>query len=295
MTTKIRAAVKMRHITPIGFTRVEETASRTSKAATAIVMIDSAAMDKMTLRSYALSASKKATDPPTQDTLTPSVQSNMKSGRRLSAVDTKHRATTTHSWQRWKISTTQAPFLFTEEMGDIDGEKTLAILDEHGAYHTLTECDQFILDPPDKPQANGNYSNKDTNLLAELESMAFSHGRIRFMEGKFEGLMSDIGAAGISTAGLPQFKALQQLDPTVKLDATTAGAHKVKFGIGTDKSLGITSVTLPIGRVQFQVLSCNTPFLICLKDMDNLKTYLNNIENTLIQGKPRFPVVRVTV
>jgi hypothetical protein len=45
--------------------------------------------------------------------------------------------------------------------------------------------------------------------------------------------MLDSGAAGVSTAGNPQFLVLQKLDPTVQLDTSTAGAHKIQFGKGT--------------------------------------------------------------
>ena len=37
--------------------------------------------------------------------------------------------------------------------------------------------------------------------------------------------MLDSGAAGVLTAGEPQFLALQRLNPTVKLDMLTAGHY----------------------------------------------------------------------
>jgi hypothetical protein len=50
--------------------------------------------------------------------------------------------------------------------------------------------------------------------------------------------MPDSGAAGVSTAGNPQFLALQKLDPRVQLDTSTAGDHKIRFGKGTAFSQG---------------------------------------------------------
>ncbi|KAL0938502.1 uncharacterized protein CTRU02_205112 [Colletotrichum truncatum] len=34
--------------------------------------------------------------------------------------------------------------------------------------------------------------------------------------------------------------------------------------------------------VKFYVIKTNTPFLICLGDIDRLKVYFNNVTNTLI-------------
>ena len=36
----------------------------------------------------------------------------------------------------------------------------------------------------------------------------------------------------------------------------------------------------------------NTPFLLCLKDMDHHGIFFNNVENMLIQGGKEFPIVR---
>ena len=45
--------------------------------------------------------------------------------------------------------------------------------------------------------------------------------------------MLDSGAAGVSTAGQPQFIVLQRLDSRVQLNTLTARAHKIRFSKGT--------------------------------------------------------------
>ncbi len=44
--------------------------------------------------------------------------------------------------------------------------------------------------------------------------------------------MPNSGAAGVLTAGKPQFEALKKLFPLIKLDTAIAGQHKIKFGKG---------------------------------------------------------------
>jgi len=61
-----------------------------------------------------------------------------------------------------------------------------------------------------------------------------------------------------------------------------AGAIHVQFGIGSTPSIGAITVTTPIGNVDFHVVKADTPFLLCLKDMDTLQAYYINITDTLI-------------
>jgi hypothetical protein len=57
-----------------------------------------------------------------------------------------------------------------------------------------------------------------------------------YLSNIFQGIMPDSSVAGVSIAGNPQFLALQKLDPIVQLDTSTAGAHKIWFGKGTELS-----------------------------------------------------------
>src|SRR5579862_9447689 len=105
--------------------------------------------------------------------------------------------------------------------------------------------------------------------------------------------MPDTGAAGVSTAGEKQYKALQKKDPTVQLDTTTARRHKIRFGDNPDvESLGTIGVNTPFGIIQFEVVPANMPFLFCLNDMDKHNVYFNNVRDELVHGSDEYPVIR---
>jgi len=60
------------------------------------------------------------------------------------------------------------------------------------------------------------------------------------------------------------------------------GAVNVQFGIGLIILIGLVKVKTPIGLVNFHVVKVDTPFLLCLADMDRLQVYYNNVMDTLI-------------
>ena len=66
------------------------------------------------------------------------------------------------------------------------------------------------------------------------------------------------------------------------IDTTHTGAVNVQFGIGSTASIGLVKVKTPIGLVDFHVVKADTPFLLCLADMDSLQVYYNNVMDTLI-------------
>jgi hypothetical protein len=105
--------------------------------------------------------------------------------------------------------------------------------------------------------------------------------------------MPDTGAAGVSTAGEPQVKALQKKFPKIMIDTSTAGQHKISFGNNPEiLSLGIIGVETPFGNVYFAVMLINTPFLFCLANMDRHGVYFNNIDNVLVYNGKEHPIVR---
>lgn len=61
-------------------------------------------------------------------------------------------------------------------------------------------------------------------------------------------------------------------------------------------SLGTITVKTAIGPVTFHVTDVPTPFLLCLKDMDDLGVYFDNNANELVKRLPnreqRVPVIR---
>ncbi|TAQ83771.1 hypothetical protein B7494_g7902 [Chlorociboria aeruginascens] len=82
--------------------------------------------------------------------------------------------------------------------------------------------------------------------------------------------MPDSGAAGISFVGESQFLAFQKEYPHIKLNVSSSGANKIKFGKGIAIAKGTVRVPTPLGEITFHVVPTNTPFLICLQDMNAL-------------------------
>ena len=117
------------------------------------------------------------------------------------------------------------------EFGEVNGTQTVAILNDQSAWHAVTGEDIFKASP-----------------LQLLETSVFTF-EDRYSSEVFQGIMSDSGAAGVSTAGQSQFQALKRLDTSVRLDTTTAGAHKIRFGKGTALSQGTTQVPTPLGTM----------------------------------------------
>jgi hypothetical protein len=116
----------------------------------------------------------------------------------------------------------------------------------------------------------------------------------RYTTDVFLGIVVDTGASKKSTAGYGQFWALQQSNPAMELelDTSTKGQVTVQFGIGSTSSIGTANVHTPIGEVQFHIVDANTPFLLCLADMDKLQVYYNNIRDVLVTRTREVPVVR---
>ena len=72
---------------------------------------------------------------------------------------------------------------YITELGEVNGPETVVILNDHSVFHSLTKIDVFKL---------------------PAESSAFTFGN-RYSSDIFQGIMLDNGAAGVFTAGQPQF------------------------------------------------------------------------------------------
>jgi hypothetical protein len=72
-----------------------------------------------------------------------------------------------------------------------------------------------------------------------------------------------------------------------------AGEYKIRFGKGDPVVLqGTVNVSTLLSTITFHVLPTNTPFLFCIKDIDNIGVELYNLKNVLLQGTKVVPVVR---
>ena len=114
---------------------------------------------------------------------------------------------------------------------------------------------------------------------------------MRYNDSEFKGLLIDSGAATRSTGGLGQLKALQRV-LFVELDKTTAGSTNFVFGIGSTSSIGTVNLNTPLGMIVFHIVQVNTPFLLCLADMDKLGAFFNNLTNQIVQSNRSHPVTR---
>lgn len=113
----------------------------------------------------------------------------------------------------------------------------------------------------------------------------------RYLDTEFQGIMPDTGVAGFSTAEKPQVIALKRIVPSLEIEKSPAGEHKIWVGKGDATSLGTINVDNPIGSITFHVIPLNTPFSLCIKDMKRMNVKLDNLRNLLIQGENIVPVI----
>jgi hypothetical protein len=166
---------------------------------------------------------------------------------------------------------------YLTELGEINGIQTVSILNDQSAYHAFTRNDIFKL-PMDKQTP-----------VPDSSTFTFDN---RYSSYEFHGIMPDSGAAGISSAGESQVLALQKRDPSIQLDTSTAGSNRIRFGKGMATVKGTVQVPTPLGVIKFYVVPTNTPFLLCLQDMDAMGVRFDNLRNILIQGDKVVPIVR---
>jgi hypothetical protein len=68
-------------------------------------------------------------------------------------------------------------------------------------------------------------------------------------------------------------------------------AINIQFGIGLAALIRSIIIKTLISLVDFYIIKANTPFLLCLIDIDKLQVYYNNITNTLISPTFNLPVI----
>src|SRR6266702_4108814 len=103
--------------------------------------------------------------------------------------------------------------------------------------------------------------------------------------------MIDIGVLKRSTVGYRQYL-IYRKTYNIIINISKAGAINVQFGISSTPFIGSVIVNTPIGNIEFHIIKADTPFLLCLADMDTLKIYYNNLKNVLITSTKSVPVFR---
>ncbi|POS85644.1 hypothetical protein EPUL_002314 [Erysiphe pulchra] len=160
---------------------------------------------------------------------------------------------------------------------DIDNHQVQNHFQEHmnrSTYHCITH---------DIP-----ISAPETGMTSELFLISN-----RYTSKEWNGILIDSGASTNSTAGIGQAKAyMREFNTTI--DVSTAGHFNAHFRIGSTNSVGTLIVISSFGTIPFQVLETDTPFILCVQDMDKLRVYLNNLKDELVvQVGSSIPVVRV--
>jgi hypothetical protein len=155
---------------------------------------------------------------------------------------------------------------YLTEFGYIDPQRAISVLNDQAILHAITKH---------------KIGDNSTFIITS-----------RYSSSEFHGIMPDTGASGVSTAGEPQVRALRKIDKSIQLDINRAGEHNIKFGIGNGTSIGTIDVPTPLGTITFHVVPANTPFLLCVQDMDKMGVHLDNVRNVLVQGTKVVPVIR---
>ncbi|KAI6245385.1 hypothetical protein HI914_06590 [Erysiphe necator] len=148
---------------------------------------------------------------------------------------------------------------YISDCGSVNLHQTLSILHNQSIFHAVTKHDIF--------------KEKIDTKQNQIES--------RHSEREFQGIMPDSGAAGVSFAGEPQFLALQKIFPSIELDTSRAGKCNIRYGISNATSIGTVKVPTPLGSITFHVVPTNTPFLLCIQDMNKMGVKLDNLRNIL--------------
>jgi hypothetical protein len=69
----------------------------------------------------------------------------------------------------------------------------------------------------------------------------------------------------------------------VYINKIKAGSYYIRFRDNLKCILlGDVKVSTPISKINFAIIPTNTPFLLCLVDIDCYSIYLNNVDNVLV-------------
>ena len=100
---------------------------------------------------------------------------------------------------------------------------------------------------------------------------------------EFYSVIIDTGTFKKSTIGYKQYLVYKTtINDNADIDITQTGAVNVQFGIGLTVLIRLVAVKTLISLVDFHMVKADTPFLLCLVDMDRLQVYYNNVIDTLI-------------
>ena len=119
---------------------------------------------------------------------------------------------------------------------------------------------------------------------------------IRYGATAFKGIMIDTGSNRYSTAGKAQYEAYRIA--TGKKPPLLPSMVSCAFGMGATSALGAVVIPFPFSDIileaTFHIVKADIPFILCLKDMDELGVHYNNLTNRLTHEASgrSIPVVR---
>lgn len=170
-----------------------------------------------------------------------------------------------------------------EEYGNDEEESNLPETE-----HFVTECGPINAIDCIKQLSHQSLMHK---LMVQNGKNEQFVAHVKYGRSVFQGIMPDSGAAGVSTVGESQFHALKALQPEIELDITRAAEYLIRFEKGDTRTLGTVNVNTPIGVITFHVVNAFTPFLFCLEDMKRLGVNVDVLNDCLIQGEKKVPLV----
>ena len=156
---------------------------------------------------------------------------------------------------------------FFTSVGMLENDQFLIIIEvlaNHAFKHRISTENETVLSPQPVLYAYN----------AVIES--------RYNSIEFKNLLIDSDAVARLTDKIGQFKAFQKIDDSVHLDVSTAESASFTFDIGSTTSLESINLIIPLRSITFHIVSINTPFLLCLADINRLKVFFNNVINQLI-------------
>jgi hypothetical protein len=121
--------------------------------------------------------------------------------------------------------------------------------------------------------------------MKNINSDSFAYVMIsdRYTFEKFYEMMIDSNASTKSIAEYDQYLAFKnhKIDSFIDLNHTRAETVNVQFDIELARSIKSLIIDTLFEVMKFHVIKTDTSFLLSLADMNRLKVYFNNVENTL--------------
>ena len=204
---------------------------------------------------------------------------------------------TKHSLQERRDAAKKKPAFkqyFTDAESTVETDEVEEVLQEIEDLTANTfdlEEGEFMLEPhaftADLCRTAFEHSLSKTSPDAKRKPQKTSDPSL-YDDKEFRGIMLDTGAAKGSTVGEEQFQAYCKFIGREDF-MDRSRTSNCKFGFALAKGVGIARVEFPVGTLTFSatfhVIDKQTPFLLCINDMDRLGIYLDNLDNAVVHKK----------